>query len=347
MKKSLFALAMLGTIAGAASAQTNVTIYGIADVGVSRVDTDASQATWGLTSGQQSGSRLGFRGTEDLGNGMSAIFNLENGFNVDTGAQADNASLFNRQAFVGLKSTFGTVKLGRQYTPLHNAQVAIDPFGTNLAGNIQNVFTAQGIRMNNTVNLSHSFGGVSGELAYGFGEQPGAFTLNRQIGAGLTYANGPLLANITYGRQDTAPGTNNETIFVGGTYDLKVVKAHLAAAFNKVDATTDSKSRDYMLGVSAPLGTGTVLASYARHDQREGAVGSIAGGRALAGAGAGTPRIGVDAAGAAIDYDQVAIGYSHPLSKRTNLYTSYSRLNAKPNAAVDGNIFNAGVRHQF
>src|SRR5688500_13267011 len=98
MKKSLLALAVLGAFAGAASAQTNVTIYGVADVGIARTDSDApgSNATWGLNSGIQSGSRLGFRGTEDLGGGLSAIFQLENGFNIDTGGLATANTLFNR-----------------------------------------------------------------------------------------------------------------------------------------------------------------------------------------------------------------------------------------------------------
>ena len=117
MKKSLLALAVLGAFAGAASAQTNVTVYGLVDAGIQRTDTDNSGARWGLDSGLQSGNRLGFKGSEDLGGGLSAIFTLESGFNLDDGTQAQGGRLFGRQAWVGLNGGFGTVKFGRQYTP--------------------------------------------------------------------------------------------------------------------------------------------------------------------------------------------------------------------------------------
>jgi len=91
MKKSLLALAVLGAFAGAASAQTNVTIYGLVDAAITRHDTNAAgvKPTWTLDSStlnNKNGSRLGFKGTEDLGGGLSAIFTLENGFGVDNGA---------------------------------------------------------------------------------------------------------------------------------------------------------------------------------------------------------------------------------------------------------------------
>jgi predicted porin len=332
MKKSLLALAVLGAFTGAASAQSSVTIYGIADVGISRSDTSITDPVWGVSSGQQSGSRLGFRGTEDLGGGMSAIFTLENGYNIDAGTLAQSTTttqrLFGRQAWVGLKSGIGTIKLGRQYTPMHNAHVIVDPFGTNLAGNIQGgagapLFNAGGIRMDNTINYSHSAAGLSGEIAYAFGETT-SFSAGSQVGLNLSYANGPVNAVVAFDRTKPAAGPL-ETVLVGGTFDLRVAKAHLAVANNKSESPTGAdtgKSRDYMLGVSAPVTTaGTVLASYIRHDDRFGA--------------------------APVDMDQYAIGYSHALSKRTNLYTSFGKLNRKPAGATDSTLFNAGVRHVF
>jgi predicted porin len=333
MKKSLLALAVLGSFAGAAAAQSNVTIYGVADVGISRFDTSATEPTWGVTSGQQSGSRLGFRGTEDLGGGLSAIFALENGYNIDTGTFAQSTAtttrLFGRQAWVGLKSNAGAVKLGRQYTPMHNAHNVADPFGTNLAGNIQGgvgtaMFNAGGIRMDNTINYSHSVAGFNGELAYGFGEAAGNFGSGSHLGASVGYANGPIAAVLAYDKTKTGSAPL-ETVFLGGTYDFGVAKAHLAFANNKAETAGGvdaGKSRDYMLGVSAPVGpAGTVLASYIRHDDRFGT--------------------------APVDADQYAIGYSHALSKRTNLYTSYGKLNSKPAGSPDATLFNAGIRHTF
>src|SRR5690606_10200795 len=115
MKKSLLALAVLGTFSGAALAQSSVTIYGVADAGIAYTDNgNPAGEQWSVESGQQSGSRLGFKGTEDLGGGLSAIFTLESGFNLDNGTSAQGGRLFGRQAWVGLNGGFGTVKLGRQ-----------------------------------------------------------------------------------------------------------------------------------------------------------------------------------------------------------------------------------------
>ncbi|HJV81116.1 porin [Noviherbaspirillum sp.] len=335
MKKSLLAFALLGAFAGAASAQTNVTIYGVADVGLERVKLSPGQSTTGLTSGIQSGSRLGFKGTEDLGGGMAAIFALENGFDISTGAAAQGGTLFGRQAWVGLKGGFGTVKLGRQYTPLFIALDTIDPMGTGLSGGgngIAAVFNP-GVgytnpRMNNTINYSFAAAGVTGELAYGLGEVAGSNRTGREIGANVGYANGPITAVVAYDdKNDTAIGSqgNIRTWMLGGAYDLHVAKLHAAFADNRGDnavGATALRSRDWMLGVSAPVGgTGTVLASYVRHDDRLST--------------------------GAVDADYWQLGYTHGLSKRTNLYTSYSKLNNKPAGSVDTSWLNVGIRHKF
>ncbi|WP_151638832.1 porin [Noviherbaspirillum aerium] len=337
MNKTIIALAALAAVCGSAAAQTNITIYGVADVGLTRSDTSTTEAVWGLGSGIQSGSRIGFRGTEDLGGGLSAIFTLENGYNIDTGALGQGGRLFGRQAFVGLAGGFGTVRFGRLDTPLHRALDTIDPFGTGLAGDIESVFTANGlyaagtdigaenVRMDNTINYATpNFGGFSAQIAYGFGEVAGSTSAGRQLGFSGGYAAGPLTALVGYHDNNNAAGTaDGKTAFVGGVYDLKVVKLHAAYANNESETSagvTTAKSRDAMLGVSAPVGPGTVIASYLRHDNRTGA--------------------GADA-------DKWALGYTHALSKRTNLYTSYGRLNRKPAGAVDTSVFNAGIRHRF
>lgn len=126
MKKSLLALAVLGAFAGAASAQTNVTIYGVVDAGITHENGAAGSVTK-LATGVQSGNRLGFKGTEDLGGGLKANFQIENGFNLDTGTQRQGA-LFGRQAYVGLSGNFGAINLGRQYNPVFNALDSIDPW---------------------------------------------------------------------------------------------------------------------------------------------------------------------------------------------------------------------------
>ncbi|HZW11607.1 MAG TPA: porin, partial [Noviherbaspirillum sp.] len=178
MKKSLLALAVLGAFAGAASAQTNVTIYGLVDASIERNDDNNGPITWGMRDANsfnsgKNGSRLGFKGTEDLGGGLSALFVLESGFQVDSGAMRGDGGLFSRQAYVGLQGGFGTVKLGHQYTPMHLALDTIDPFGTGMAGNIAYQFNNNGTRMSNTVNYSYSAAGFTGQAAYSFGEVAG------------------------------------------------------------------------------------------------------------------------------------------------------------------------------
>ena len=136
MKKSLLALAILGAFAGAASAQTSVTLYGVVDGGIAYEDNGtAAGSVLRVENGGQSTSRFGFKGTEDLGGGLSALFVLENGFLVGTGAMSTANVLFNRQSWVGLKGGYGTTRLGRQETLVYAAyNKGFDPFGRGLAG---------------------------------------------------------------------------------------------------------------------------------------------------------------------------------------------------------------------
>jgi len=339
MKKSLLALAVLGAFAGAASAQTNVTIYGVADVGIERFDTSATSAAWRLTSGNQSGSRLGFKGSEDLGGGLKANFTLENGFSIDDGRLAQGGRMFGRQAWVGLSGGFGAVKFGRQYTPIFIAHDTIDPLGTGLSGDgsgMSAVFNAYGVRMDNTINYSLTAGPISAEVAYGLGEVAGSNSAGRQVGLGASYANGPLTVVAAYHDANSATvgsQADARTFFVGGAFGFGVAKVHAAFGDNRGDDATGGtaiRNRDYMLGVSAGVGSaGTVAASYIRRDER------------LAGA-------------ANADADYWAVAYTHNLSKRTNLYTSYSIIKndaastvGSGAAGVDVSWFNVGVRHKF
>lgn len=347
MKKTLLALAVLGSINGAAFAQTNVSIYGVADAGIAYdKNISAGDKTWRLQSGQQSSSRLGFKGSEDLGGGLSAVFTLENGFSIDDGTLS-GGRLFGRQAWVGLNGGFGSVKLGRQQTFLYEAMQVVDPFVINLAGSAQRVF-GYGLyaadplsRTDNTLAYATPrIAGFTGQLSYGFGEQAGDNSVRRQAALGASYVNGPINVQFAYhGANDaTLAGSaaalgvgataDLRSAFIGGTYDLGVAKAHLAFADSKAEAgAVETKNRNWLVGVSAPIGAGTVMASYVRNDVRD-----IANGVS----------------------NLYAVGYSHPLSKRTNLYTSYGytkndsnvRLNAFANGE-NGTLFNVGVRHRF
>jgi predicted porin len=337
MKKSLVALAVLGGLAAAASAQTNVTIYGVADVGISRSDNGTLKNTT-LDSGIQSGSRIGFRGTEDLGGGLSAIFTLENGFNIDNGTLGQSGRLFGRQAFVGLSGGFGALKFGRQYNPIRPVVETVDPFGLGLAGNAANVFNVYGDRADNTVNYATpNLGGFSGQLAYSFGEVAGSTSTGRQLGLSAGYASGPVFASLAYHNQNlaTAAGADNgtsKTTLLAGTYDFGIAKAHLAYAWNKGNTAAgvdNIDTRDLLVGATVPVGgAGAVLASYQRKNDK------LTSDR---------------------DSNVWALGYTHNLSKRTNLYTSYARfrndvlatLGGAASAGADPSTFNVGIRHKF
>ena len=337
MKKSLIAFAMLSAFAGVATAQTSVSIYGIADAGISRFDNGAATNTR-VDSGIQSGSRIGFRGSEALGGGLSAIFTLENGFNIDDGSLGQGGRLFGRQAFVGLSSSsFGTVKFGRQYNPIRVAVDSIDPFGLGLAGSASNVFNVYGDRADNTINYSTpNLSGFSGQLAYSLGEVAGNNAVGRHVGLSVGYAAGPISIVLAHHDQHLAAAGlaagDAQTTMLGGTYDFGLAKLHAAYARNKganAAGVTNIDRDDALLGLTIPVGaSGRILASWIRRSD------DIAANR---------------------DADQIALGYTHDLSKRTNLYTSYGRtrneaaasLNGASAAGRDPSIFNVGIRHRF
>jgi predicted porin len=356
MKKTLLALAVLGAFAGAASAQNNVTVYGIADAGIQyRNDGNPAGKTWTLESGLLNTNRIGFRGTEDLGGGLSAIFTLENGYNIDTGtlgqSTATTTRLFGRQAWVGLSGGFGSVKLGRQQTALYYALTEIDPFRINLAGNAQRIFGAGQyfadpfLRTDNTVNYSTAnFGGFTGSVSYAFGEVPGSISTARSWGAGATYVNAPVNVQIAYQKSNTAAvvgplatalgtGTANadiRTVLVGGTWDFRVAKAHLGYANTKFDSLAGPSTKDdnWLVGATVPITPAdAVLASWIRNNVKDVPAGKT---------------------------NQYALGYTHALSRRTSLYTSAAYVKNDDriglNAFGPGNstrVFNFGMRHMF
>lgn len=360
MNKTFLATAVLAACAGSASAQSGVTIYGTVDAGLVRESGGAGGIVSKLTSGVGSASRLGFRGTEDLGGGLSAIFTLETGFRVDTGELDATNTIFNRQAFVGLKSSAGTLTVGRQYTPWHQALTLVgDPFGTGYAGGAKNQFPDFGtnVRASNTLlYATPAVGGFNGELAYSLGEQPGNSKAGRQMGASVGYASGPLNVRLAYNNKNSdiaaAPGVLPVSRSIGtnkllaANYDFGVVKAYFAYGVDKgfnsaplgnttnpfggVAPTPSTDGNEVLLGLSAPLGTGTVLASVMRKNDKT-----------------------------VFNQDSRAwgLGYQYPLSKRTKLYTAYGSIKNKNGAGytVANNTevgsgdraFNLGVLHSF
>jgi predicted porin len=336
MKQTLIALAVLGSVAGVAQAQSAVTIYGVVDVGLwheNNGTTSVNSMNKLDHSANLNGSRLGFKGTEDLGGGLSAIFQFENGFNADDGGQADAARLFNRQSFVGLTSGFGTVKLGRQMNPVYANNGTFDPFGNAQAGDSSRLFSYNGNRTDNLITYNYAASGFRGELQYGFGEVAGNASASRTVAGFAGYKNGPVDVVLTHQNIRNATDTNSTRMtLLGGNYDFGVVKAFATYALEKgvtLNTAIARDQRDALLGLTAPVGAaGTVIVSYIRK----------------------TDKLNANA-----NARQVAIGYTHNLSKRTALYTSYGELRndgaakfaAVPVAGSTDKLFNVGIRHFF
>ena len=358
MKKSLVSIAVLGALSSAAYAQSNVTIYGIVDAGIVSERGGIAGTATKMESGVASASRIGFKGTEDLGGGLSAIFKLETGFRVDSGAlDNNNNALFNRESFVGLSSKeAGTLTLGRQYTPYYETlRDVADPFAMGLAGTAKNLFPVAGDQTrtsNAIVSQTPSYQGFKGEVSYTLGEQAGNATSGREYGAYVEYANGPLNARVVYNARnnDTATVTTNgmgHNTLVAVNYDFQVAKAYFAygkdkgmnsavlanpTGFTTVAVPASTDSTDLLVGASVPVtGTnGTVIASYIKKNDKE-----IAN----------------------RDADQWAIGYTYALSKRTSTYVAYAKIKNKNGASYTvGNntevgtgdkAFNLGLKHSF
>jgi predicted porin len=334
MKKSLIALACASAFAGSANAQS-LTTYGIVDMGfVSESGTASIQK---LTSGAQSGTRLGFKGTEDLGNNMKALFVLETGIAADKGGFNQGNLAFARQSFVGLQSDAGTLTLGRQYTPFFLALNAVaDPFASGLAGNAQNLIPSSGIRMDNAVKYaSPTFSGVSGEVAYGFGENTaGNDRASKNVGGSIGYTDGTLNVRLAYHRANSTTALTSDlsdtSTILAANYKFEVAKVFAAYSDNNVQISGRGKSRDLLIGVSVPFGNHTFIASYINKDSRS--------------------ALNRDA-------NQLGLGYTYALSKRTNLYAAWANIDNKNGApyTVGNNsetgtgdrAVNLGVRHTF
>ena len=354
MKKTLITLAVLAAATGVAQAQSSVVIYGTVDAGFVSERGGVNGNVNKLDSGIGSASRLGFKGTEDLGSGLSALFLLESGFSVDNGQQDVSGTLFNRQAYVGLSSkTTGTLTLGRQYTPIYNtlAKVA-DPFQVGYAGSAKNLFPSNTRTSNTVLYTSPSVNGLDADVAYTFGENAESNKIGRKIGASVGYSNGPLNARIAYNNtaNDTATTEigSGRNYLAAANYDFAVAKAYVAYgvnkgvssairnngnvnAFNYTSAGFSTDSTTALVGTTVPLGAaGTFMASYIHVNDK-------------------------DVTNA--DANQFALGYSYALSKRTSTYASIAKISNKNNAGYtvgnNSNVgtgdkaVNVGVRHSF
>lgn len=213
MKKLGFALLSICMIDSHAYAQSSVTLYGIISSGIAYVSNEGGHSNVTAISGSQQGPRIGFLGSEDLGNGLSAVFRLENGFNSQTGALGQGGRLFGRQAYVGLNSAnWGSVTFGRQYdlVPIYlgafESAVTWASFGAHIADN-DNVFTT--LRADNSFEYtSPSYRGITFGGMYATSNMPGAPSDNNAYSFGVGYGGGNLHLGAAF-TQFTNPGSTN------------------------------------------------------------------------------------------------------------------------------------------
>ena len=371
MKKSLTALAVIGAFVGSAMA-ADVQLYGIVDTGLgySHLDYDGfadDEDSFEMKSGQASGSRFGFKGTEELGNGLTVGFILENGIDSDTGA--DTTNFFNREASLFVQGSFGKVGMGR-IGSFNNGQSSwakmgvMSAFGTSSWGGfsaqLANLMSTAGQWDNMIAYETPSYAGFKVFAQYGMGN---AITDNksaenesssdRYYALGVSYANGPLnlyaavdsINYATFGLKIVVPDYIDDslTVTLGGNYNFEVVKVFFGAQyFDSVklssiggivdDAIGDAAliDQDFTVGDIAIKGYGISLSASS----------PFANGTAMFGMGYVDAEATSDmedlfatygAGGAEVDLKRyvVSVGYDYPFSKRTDVYAVGSYMQDK------------------
>jgi predicted porin len=335
MKKSLLALAVLGAFAGVASAQSSVTIYGNIDMSVAKSNGGTAGNNGGSASTndawhvqQANGSRLGFRGDENLGGGLSAQFQIEHRYSPDTGAVANTNSFWQGRSYVQLSSAAaGRVYLGRDYTPAFWPAVKSDPFGWDGVGQIgANAWAGYvapdqgqgaGVRTSNTVGYkSPNLGGLTVQAAVGLSETSNA---GRNNGFNVEYAAGPIYAGFGYEKISGGLPANDKRGVTNFAlhYDFGVAKVMGYYAKAKIGTLGQIGSKMYSIGALAPIGSGTLKAQMFR----------------------------VDPDGANNNSNKVGLGYDYPLSKRTTVYADLGLTRA--DTKTNNTTYAFGVKHTF
>ena len=348
MKKSLLALAVLGAFAGAASAQSSVTIYGSIDMAIAKSNGGTAGNNGGpagaskaWTMQQSNGSRLGFRGNEDLGGGLSAQFQIEHRYTPDDGAA--NAVFWAGRSYVQLSSaTAGRVYLGREYTPAFWPAVKSDPFGWDGVGQLGSLQWAGylapgnpngGVRSSNSIGYkTPNMGGLTANAAIGLSETT---NVGRNNGLNVEYGAGPIYAAV--GIERISKGTNDRRGLVNFAlhYDFGVAKlmgyyarAKVGAATNAHVGTALESNKVFSLGVLAPVGPGNLKAAVLRLDPE-----------------------GNNPNGGSNQTTKYAVGYDYALSKRSFIYgdvgVTRGGVTAGATQLTNNNTFALGVKHTF
>ncbi|MEY4563271.1 MAG: hypothetical protein RLZZ618_2548 [Pseudomonadota bacterium] len=330
---SVRSLALAATALGlsaAAHAQSTVTVYGLVDVAVGQFQAAGQPKNRAVESGNMTTSFLGFKGSEDIGGGVKAVFALEHFFRPDTGeaARFTGDAFWARSAFVGLSGEFGTTALGRQTTPLFVSTLAFNPFGDSFSFSpaIRHYYTDALLGDSGWSNaLGYSSNAVNGFSinVLGTDSKNTATSKGRNLGANALYFSKTLSASLAWQdvRDPVGAAVNKQTTFqLGASYDFGRAKLYGQLGQVKTYGTVaDEKAKLYDFGVSVPLGLGEVLAAYG-HSKTE-------------------------FFGSSITNKTLSLGYDHKLSKRSDLYAVY--MNDRVTSLESGNTFAVGMRHTF
>jgi predicted porin len=300
-------LAALAAMAGPAAAQSSVTVYGKVDLGLRKaIGTDNKEV------GTGSDSRLGFRGTEDLGNGLRAIFAFEHRFFANNGVQ-DGAQFWKGVSRVGLEGGFGRIALGRQQIAAFSlVQDQIDPFGADTVAGVRDQGMRVGgitkVRIDNSIRYDFSAAGfnasasIAEAVANGGPDRPASLAVN--------YSAGPLFLGA--GIEDPAGATDRQWN-LGAAYSFGGARVSAGYASGKTNANVAAKG--YVLGPNLPVGPGEFKAAY--------------GTQKLAGV---------------TTVQKIGLGYHYALSKRT---TVYADVGNDSKAATQKTGYDLGLKHSF
>jgi len=333
MKKSLLALAVLGAFTGVASAQSSLTIYGKVDQAFGH-KAGADISTW-ADSGAR--SRLGFKGTEDLGGGLKANFVLEHSFNPDDGTALSSTTFWHGQSTVGLShSTYGSLNIGRQYTAAFSLiQNTIDPFNGDGYANLRDVMllrdgtgasTSAGlteVRYNNSVRYDYSGYGVNFAVSVGERANNGVndYTNNntdRPFSAAVNYTMGALFVGAGV---ENPEGDGSYLVTLGAKYNLGfgTVSAGYSTGTKDTIGAAAADVSGWLIGARVPFGKADLKVGYASSKID------------------GADRMG-----------KASIGVDYNLSKRTKVYADYARYSGDAVSGVDQkNAFLVGLQTNF
>jgi general bacterial porin, GBP family len=328
LHRSALFVALAASTCCPAFAQTpsgTVTIYGLMDACLARSDL-GNATNNAVNSGCLYGSRLGFRGTEDLGDGHRAYFVLESGFTIDNGALAQGGRIFGRKALLGLGGPWGAVEMGRDYAPAFYVVQPVDPMALGIGTASSSIWTGSpsstAARVDNAINyLSPDWGGLTARFQFAPGEQtaPAAARGRDVLGMNLLYKTGKTLLGVSHSRVTNAADTAEDRATTmaakhdfGGFSLAAIVQSgawqgsRAAATPSNADSIFSRSYRSYLVG----------------GNYRVGAVGSINT----------SLKLYDDRTSGNHDIVQWSIAYVHSLSKRTDLYAGYSQVDNKRNS---------------